>query len=94
MEASFCGMLKKAFNVFPELQINVVHDTKVFIKPKVTGVMVGLSMPYRLPPFPFLWFLHIRSTNITVIMTRRQNDPITALIMTSTEKNRIEIYFL
>lgn len=94
MEADFCGMLKKAFNVFPELQINVVLDTKVSIKPKVTGVMVGLSMPYRLPPFPFLWFLHIRSTKITVIMTRIQNDPITALIMTSTEKNRIEIYFL
>lgn len=94
MEADFCGMLKKAFNVFPELQINVVLDTNVFIKPKVTDVMVGLSMPYRLPPFPFLWFLHIRSTKITVIMTRIQNDPITALIMTSTEKNRIEIYFL
>lgn len=29
MEADFCGMLKKAFNVFPELQINLVLDTKV-----------------------------------------------------------------
>lgn len=61
----------------------------------LTGVIAGLSMPCRLLSFSFLWFLHIHSTKIPAVVTRRQTDPTTAPIMISTEiTNRIDILYI